>query len=150
MSSYLELSKAFGNKQKYFYDGNLSCDGTKILCSRGDWAYNNVTKKWGRTRTNSVVLAEWVEHKGKPYAVVYNRGNKCFATDALWYHNARYQNWGGKSKHVLKYGELGKPVETQQVSYRCQMIDALIGNGAVTHILIPTSYEGDSEFFKKL
>jgi len=148
MSSYLELGKAFKKRQTYKYDGSLSCDGTKILCSRGDWFFNNVTKQWTRNRTTPVVLAEWVEHKGKSYAVVYNRGNKCFATESLWYHNARYLNWGGKRNVLLEYGELGKPVVTQQVSYRCQMIDSLIHNGAVTHILIPTSLEGDSDFFK--
>ena len=150
MSNYQELGKAFGNRQTYKYDGNLSCDGTKILCTRGDWAYDMNTKQWTRLRKKAVVLAEWIEHKGKSYAVVYNRGNKCFATQALWYHCQRYNQWSHISSKVkLKYGEVGKPTEDQQVSYRCQMIDVLIGNGAVTHILIPTSYEGDSLFFKR-
>jgi len=150
MSNYQELGKAFRNRQTYKYDGTLSCDGTKILCSRGDWAFNMNTKTWGRNRTSSVVLAEWVEHKDKSYAVVYNRGNKCFATECLWYHCVRYTSWASTKEMKLKYGEMGKPTKDQQVSYRCQMIDSLIARGAVTHILIPTSYEGDSEFFKKL
>jgi len=142
MGNYHDLTKAFGNRQPYKYDTKLSCDGTKILCTRGDWSYNETVKRWARESTDPVVLAEWVEHKGKSYAVVYNRGNKCFATEVLG-------AWRNKPPS-LKYGEIGKPTTQQQVSYRCQMIDSLIYSETITHILIPTTFEGDSLLFKKI
>jgi len=150
MSSYKELGKAFGNREAYKYDGTLSCDGAKILCSRGDWFYNNMTKQWTRNRKAPVVLAEWIEHKGEIYAVVYNRGNKCFASEALWRLNPNTWAYSRLGSSPLRYGEIGKPTTEQQVGYRCQLIDTLIHSKVVTHILIPTTFEGDSEFFKKL
>ena len=90
-------------------------------------------------------MAEWVEHNGKQYAVVYNRGNKCFTTEVMAY---AFNNKWRIHKLSLEYGEIGKPNKDQQIAYKCQMIDALIYSGAVTHILIPTTLEGDSDFFK--
>ena len=150
MSSYSELSKAFGNKQTYKYDGTLLCDGTKIVCTRGHWMLNQKTKQWTRNRTTPVVLAEWIEYKGKNYAIVYNRGNKCFASEALWRFNRTTVAYSRLGSSPLKYGEVGKPTGEQQISYRCQLIDTLVHSKVITHILIPTTFDGDSEFFKKL
>jgi|TARA_R110001583_G_scaffold8195_1_gene39561 hypothetical protein len=149
MSSYKNLATAFKNGQTYRYDPTLSCNGTKIICTRGDWIQDPNTFRWTRTSDTPVILAEWVEHEGESYAVVYNRGNKCFASQVLGYFSAT-QVWLTTTPVRLKYGEIGKPVKEQQINYRCQLIDALIYNGAVTHLLIPTSHKGDSEFFKKI
>ena len=72
--------------------------------------------------------------------------HKCFATEVMgWgFNNA----WRSSRVEGLKYGEIGIPTKDQQRAYRCQMIDAMIYSGAVTHILIPTTLEGDSDFFK--
>jgi hypothetical protein len=141
--SYDKLQKAFKNKTPYKYNKELIFDGTKIISTLAEWVYQN--NRWQRVGDQQVVLAEYVVHKGKSYAVVYNRGNKCFPTEVMaWGYNSSWRRQNLK----LKYGEIGIPVKDQQRAYRCQMIDALIYAGAVQYLLIPTSLNGDSDFFK--
>ena len=144
--SYDKLQQAFQNRTPYKYNKEVIFDGTKIIATENKWC-RKPNGHWFREKgTDEIVLAEYVVHKGKSYAVVYNRGNKCFATEVMaWGFNNSYRRYSCSN---LKYGELGKPVKDQQRAYRCQMIDALIYSGAVTHILIPTTLEGDSDFFK--
>ncbi len=141
--SYDKLQKAFKNKTPYKYNKELIFDGTKIISTLTEWVYQN--NRWQKAGGQQVVLAEHVVHKGKSYAVVYNRGNKCFSTEVMaWGYNSSWRRQNLK----LKYGEIGKPDKDQQRAYRCQMIDALIYGGAVKYLLIPTTLEGDSDFFK--
>jgi len=141
--SYDKLQKAFKNKTPYKYNKELIFDGTKIISTITEWVYQN--NRWQKAGGQQVVLAEHVVHKGKSYAVVYNRGNKCFSTEVMaWGYNSSWRRQNLK----LKYGEIGKPDKDQQRAYRCQMIDALIYGGAVKYLLIPTTLEGDSDFFK--
>ena len=143
--SYDKLQQAFKQKKPYKYSKEVNFDGKKIVATESRWVRKD--GRWQRvTQDDKIVLAEYVHHNGKEYAVVYNRGNKCFATEVMaWGFNNR---WRSKQLTNLAYGELGKPTKDQQRAYRCQMIDALIYSGAVTHILIPTTLEGDSDFFK--
>ena len=143
--SYDKLQQHFKNKTPYKYNKELIFDGTKIVATEVNWVHKD--GRWQRlSQEENVVLAEYVQHNGKEYAVVYNRGNKCFATEVMaWGFNSRYRS---QAVQHLKYGEVGKPIKDQQRAYRCQMIDALIYSGAVTHILIPTTLDGDSDFFK--
>ena len=141
--SYDKLQQAFKNKTPYKYNKELIFDGTKIISTLTEWVYQN--NRWQKAGGQQVVLAEHVVHKGKSYAVVYNRGNKCFSTEVMaWGYNSSWRRQNLK----LKYGEIGKPDKDQQRAYRCQMIDALIYGGAVKYLLIPTTLEGDSDFFK--
>ena len=143
--SYDKLQQAFRNKTPYKYNKEVIFDGTKIIATEVKWSYKD--GRWQRiSQPELIVLAEYVQHNGKEYAVVYNRGNKCFATEVMgWGFNSHY-----RSHRVgnLKYGEIGKPTKDQQRAYRCQMIDSLIYSGVITHILIPTTLEGDSKFFE--
>ena len=145
--SYSKLSEHFKSRTPYKYSKHIIFDGTKIVATEEEWVRKD--GRWQRlSLEDKIVLAEYIEYKGKSYAVVYNRGNKCFATDVLvWGFNSK---WRSKKLTNLVYGEMGKPVKDQQRAYKCQMIDALIYNGAITHILIPTTLEGDSAFFKLL
>ena len=145
--SYDKLQQAFKKKTPYKYSKEVDFDGTKIIATEVKWVHKD--GRWQRIpQPDQIVLAEYVQHNGKEYAVVYNRGNKCFATEVMaWGFN---NQWRSKQLTNLAYGELGKPHKDQQRAYRCQMIDALIYSGAVTHILIPTTLEGDSDFFKKI
>jgi len=147
--SYSKLSQAFKDKTPYKYDRNVQFDGTKIVATETKWDLDATTGRWSRqTGTDQIVLAEHIEHDDHPYAVVYNRGNKCFATEVMAYG---FNNQWRQPKLVnLVYGELGKPIASQQRAYRCQLIDALIYGGAISHILIPTTLNGDSDFFKLL
>ena len=142
--SYDKLQRAFQNKTPYKYNKEVIFDGTKIIATEHRWV--QVGGRWQRVaQADKIVLAEYVVHKGKSYAVVYNRGNKCFPTEVMaWGYNSSWRRQNLK----LKYGEIGIPVKDQQRAYRCQMIDALIYGGAVRYILIPTSLNGDSDFFK--
>ena len=145
--SYSKLSEHFKARTPYKYNKEVHFDGTKIIATEVKWSY--LDGRWQRIlQPQEIVLAEYIEHNGKEYAIVYNRGNKCFATEVMmWGFNSRYRsNRCGN----LKYGELGKPTKDQQRAYRCQMIDSLIYSGVITHILIPTTLEGDSAFFKLL
>ena len=146
--SYSKLTEHFKARTPFKYNKEVHFDGTKIIATEVRWARDQ-TGRWYRQKLNDqIVLAEHIEHNGKKYAVVYNRGNKCFATEVMmWGFNSKYRS---HSLGHLKYGEVGKPVKDQQRAYRCQMIDALIYGGAVSHILIPTTLEGDSDFFKLL
>ena len=146
--SYDKLQQAFKAKTPFKYNKEVHFDGTKIIATEVKWARDK-NGHWYKEKCNDqIVLAEHIEHNGKEYAVVYNRGNKCFATEVLiWGFNNSYRSHRCGN---LKYGEIGKPTKDQQRAYRCQMIDSLIYSGAVTHILIPTSLNGDSDFFKKL
>tara|TARA_A100001391_G_C4981928_1_gene255566 strand:+ start:441 stop:890 length:450 start_codon:yes stop_codon:yes gene_type:complete len=146
--SYSKLSEHFKARTPYKYNKEVHFDGTKIIATENKWTRDQNGRWYRRQGTDKIVLAEHIEHNGKEYAVVYNRGNKCFATEVLmWGFNSRYRsNRCGN----LKYGELGKPTKDQQRAYRCQMIDSLIYSGVITHILIPTTLEGDSAFFKLL
>ena len=145
--SYDKLQQAFKAKTPFKYNKEVHFDGTKIIATEVNWAYKD--GRWQRiSQSEKIVLAEHIEHNGKSYAVVYNRGNKCFATEVMmWGFNNK---WRQTKLTNLLYGEIGKPVKDQQRAYRCQMIDALIYGGAITHILIPTTLEGDSAFFKLL
>ncbi len=145
--SYNKLATNFKARTPYKYSKEIYFDGTKIVATETSWEYKD--GRWQRKRgLDRIVLAEHIEHNGKSYAIVYNRGNKCFATEVMaWGFNSR---WGSNRVKNLQYGELGKPTKDQQRAYRCQMIDALIYGGVVTHILIPTTLEGDSDFFKLL
>ena len=142
--SYDKLQRAFQNKTPYKYNKEVIFDGTKIIATEHRWV--QVGGRWQRvSQEDKVVLAEYVQHNGKEYAVVYNRGNKCFPTEVMaWGYSSSWR----KRNLKLKYGEIGIPVKDQQRAYRCQMIDALIYGGAVRYILIPTSLNGDSDFFK--
>ena len=144
--SYDKLSTNFKHKTPYKYNKEVVFDGTKIVATEVRWS-RKPNGHWFREHlADKIVLAEYVQHNGKEYAVVYNRGNKCFTTEVMaWGFNNRYRS---VAVGHLKYGEVGKPVKDQQRAYRCQMIDALIYNGAITHILIPTTLDGDSDFFK--
>ena len=146
--SYDKLQQHFKSRTPFQYNKELHFDGTKIIATEVRWA-RKPNGQWFREKLNDqIVLAEYVHHNGKEYAVVYNRGNKCFATEVMhWGFNNRYRS---HALGHLKYGEIGKPVKEQQRAYRCQMIDALIYSGAITHILVPTTLEGDSAFFKLL
>ena len=143
--SYDKLSTNFKARKPYKYNKEVIFDGTKIVATEVKWSYKD--GRWQRKDgDDKIVLAEHIVHNGKEYAVVYNRGNKCFATEVMaWGFNSRYRS---QAVQNLKYGEIGKPVKDQQRAYRCQMIDALIYSGAVTHILVPTTLKGDSDFFK--
>ena len=143
--SYAKLSKHFKARTPYKYSKEIYFDGTKIIATEVIWKYKD--NRWQREDQNTqIVLAEYVQHNGKEYAVVYNRGNKCFATEVLaWGFNSQYRS---KQLANLKYGEVGKPHKDQQRAYKCQMIDALIYGGVVSHILVPTTLEGDSKFFE--
>jgi hypothetical protein len=143
--SYSKLAQAFKDKTPYKYDKQIHFDGTKIVATEVKWDYKD--GRWQRkSLEDKIVLAEHIEHNGKSYAVVYNRGNKCFATEVLSYE----YHWRSGRLANLQYGEIGIPHKDQQRAYRCQMIDSLIYGGAISHILIPTSFEGDSAFFKLL
>ena len=146
--SYAKLSEHFKARTPYKYSKEILFDGTKIIATEVRWT-RKPNGEWFRERgSTEIVLAEHIEHNGKEYAVVYNRGNKCFATEVMqWGFNSHYRQ---RSCFNLKYGEIGKPHKDQQRAYKCQMIDALIYGGAITHILIPTTLEGDSDFFKKI
>ena len=145
--SYSKLATHFKSRTPFKYNKEVHFDGTKIVATEKSWEYKD--GRWQVKRgTDQIVLAEYVEHNGKSYAVVYNRGNKCFATEVMaWGFNS---SWRSQKLQNLVYGELGKPTKDQQRAYRCQMIDALIYSGVITHILIPTSINGDSAFFKLL
>ena len=143
--SYDKLQQHFKAKTPYKYNKEVIFDGTKIVATEHKWEV--VGGRWQRvSHEDKIVLAEYVQHNGKEYAVIYNRGNKCFATEVMgWgFNNA----WRSSRVEELKYGEIGIPTKDQQRAYRCQMIDAMIYSGAITHILIPTTLEGDSDFFK--
>lgn len=143
--SYAKLSEHFKARTPYKYSKEIYFDGTKIVATERNWVYED--GRWQVQRgTDNIVLAEYVQHNGKEYAVVYNRGNKCFATEVLECgFNSHYRRHRVGN---IKYGEVGKPVKDQQRAYKCQMIDALIYSGVITHILIPTTLEGDSKFFE--
>ena len=145
--SYSKLAAHFKARTPYKYNKEVIFDGTKIIATEVAWTYED--GRWQRKKLNdNIVLAEHIEHNGKSYAIVYNRGNKCFATEVMAY--GFNNSWRINKLKNLQYGEIGKPVKDQQRAYRCQMIDALIYSGVVTHILIPTTFEGDSDFFKLL
>ena len=143
--SYDKLQQHFKAKTPYKYNKQIIFDGTKIVATEIRWVRKD--GRWQREDgEDKIVLAEHVQHNGKEYAVVYNRANKCFATEVLSYgFNNTYRSSRCKK---LEYGEIGIPVKDQQRAYRCQMIDAMIYSGAITHILIPTTLDGDSDFFK--
>ncbi len=143
--SYDKLQQHFKAKTPYKYNKEVIFDGTKIVATEIAWVYKD--NRWQREDQKSqIVLAEHIVHNGKEYAVVYNRGNKCFTSEVMaWGFNNK---WRSSKLTNLVYGEIGKPVKDQQRAYRCQMIDALIYSGAITHILIPTTFEGDSKFFE--
>ena len=144
LMSYAKLSEFFKSRTPYKYDKYMYFDGTKIIATHTEWKYKN--HRWQKIGDIKVVLAEHIEHNGKSYAVVYNRGNKCFATEVMmWGFNNKYRS---HSLTKLQYGEVGKPTKDQQQAYKCQMIDALIYSGAVSHILIPTTLDGNSKFFE--
>ena len=145
--SYSKLATHFKSRTPFKYNKEVHFDGTRIVATEKSWEYKD--NRWQiKHGTDEIVLAEHVEQDGKSYAVVYNRGNKCFATEVMaWGFNNR---WRSTKLTNLVYGELGKPTKDQQRGYRCQMIDALIYSGVVSHILIPTSLNGDSAFFKLL
>ena len=146
--SYSKLSEHFKARTPYKYNKQVHFDGTKIIATENKWERDQNGRWFRRQGTDKIVLAEYIEHNGKSYAVVYNRGNKCFATEVMcWGFNSRYR---AHRCGNLQYGELGIPTKDQQRAYRCQMIDSLIYGGAVSHILIPTTLEGDSDFFKLL
>ena len=144
--SYAKLSECFKARTPYKYSKEILFDGTKVIANEVRWA-RKLNGQWFREKSSdNIVLGEYIQHNGKEYAVVYNRGNKCFATEVMqWGFNSQY-----RSHRVgnLKYGEVGKPTKDQQRAYRCQMIAALIYGGVVSHILIPTTLEGDSKFFE--
>jgi len=143
--SYDKLQQAFQNKTPYKYNKEVIFDGTKIVATELKWS-RKPNGHWFREKgTDEIVLAEYVQHNGKQYAVVYNRANKCFPSEVMQW--GIYNKWRSQNLK-LKYGEIGIPPKDQQRAYRCQMIDAMIYGGAVTHILIPTTLEGDSDFFK--
>ena len=145
--SYSKLATHFKSRTPFKYNHQVHFDGTKIIATEKSWVYED--NRWQvRHGTDEIVLAEHIEYNGKSYAVVYNRGNKCFTTEVMaWGFNNK---WRLTKLNNLVYGELGKPTKDQQRAYRCQMIDALIYGGVITHILIPTTLEGDSAFFKLL
>ena len=146
--SYSKLSEHFKSRTPFKYNKEVHFDGTKIVATESKWERDQNGRWFRKQGTDKIVLAEYIEHNGKEYAIVYNRGNKCFATEVMyWGFNNKYRS---HACNHLKYGEIGKPTKDQQRAYRCQMIDALIYSGVVTHILIPTTLEGDSDFFKLL
>jgi|21_taG_2_1085346.scaffolds.fasta_scaffold42579_2 hypothetical protein len=143
--SYDKLQRAFQNRTPYKYNKEVIFDGTKIVATEVKWS-QKPNGHWFREKgCDKIVLAEYVQHNGKSYSVVYNRSNKCFTTEVMAYG---FNNSWRSQQLNLKYGEIGKPDKDQQRAYRCQMIDALIYGGAVRYILIPTSLNGDSDFFK--
>ena len=146
--SYNKLSQSFKDKTPFKYSKEVYFDGTKIIATESKWSRNSGGRWFKEHGTDEIVLAEYIEHNGKEYAVVYNRGNKCFATEVMAY--GINNKWRSPKLNNLQYGEIGKPTKDQQRAYRCQLIDALIYGGVVTHILIPTSINGDSDFFKLL
>ena len=103
--SYAKLSEHFKARTPYKYNKEVHFDGSKIIANEVRWA-RKPNGQWFRERSSdNIVLAEYVQHNGKEYAVVYNRGNKCFATEVLaWGFNSHY-----RSHRVgnLKYGEVG-------------------------------------------
>ena len=146
--SYSKLSEHFKSRTPFKYNKEVHFDGTKIIATEVRWQ-RDINGRWFKQKLNDqIVLAEYIEHTGESDAIVYNRGNKCFATEVMhWGFNSQYRS---HACNHLKYGEIGKPTKDQQRGYRCQMIDSLIYSGAITHILIPTTLEGDSDFFKLL
>jgi len=146
--SYSKLATHFKSRTPFKYDKQVHFDGTKIVATEIKWERDQNGRWFRKQGTDKIVLAEHIEHDDYPYAVVYNRGNKCFATEVMAY--GFNNSWRQSKLTNLVYGELGKPTKDQQRAYRCQMIDALIYSGVITHILIPTSINGDSAFFKLL
>ena len=143
--SYDKLQNAFQNKTPFKYSKEVIFDGTKIIATEVRWS-RKPNGHWFREHlSDKIVLAEHIEYNGKSYAVVYNRANKCFPSEVMVY--GLNNKWRSQRLN-LKYGEIGIPTKDQQRAYRCQMIDALIYGGAITHILIPTTLNGDSDFFK--
>ncbi len=129
MANYYELSLSFKNKKYYKYNKNVYCDGRRII-------------------DLGVVIAEYISHKGREYAVLYNRSNKCLTSDTLYWINS---SWNGAKGINVKYGELGKAdAKNRYLGYRSQLNDALFCNGPVQYILVPTTSQGDSVFFKDL
>ena len=144
--SYSKLSEHFKARTPFKYNKQLHFDGTKIVATENKWERDSNGRWFRKQGTDKIVLAEYIEHNGNSYAVVYNRGNKCFPTEVLmWGFNNK---WRSTKLGNLLYGELGIPTKDQQRAYRCQMIDALIYNGVISHILIPTTLDGDSKFFE--
>ena len=143
--SYNKLAIHFKARTPYKYSKDIVFDGTRIVATERSWEY--IDGRWQIKRgTDEIVLAEYIERNGNTYAVVYNRGNKCFATEVMTYgFNNSYRSHKCGN---LKYGEIGKPVVHQQRAYKCQLIDALIYSGVISHILIPTTLNGDSKFFE--
>ena len=144
MANYRELSLAWLSGREYKYNKHLQCTGNKII----ELAHYQRNAKGAYMKYDTprqIVLAETIKYKYKTYHVIYNRSNKCGATYGLWWFNYNYR----ARVSSLKYGEIGKPTLDQQVCYRSQLIDNCLVSGA-THYLIPTSIQGESEFFKKL
>ena len=80
--SYNKLATHFKARTPYKYSKELYFDGTRITATESSWEYKD--GRWQRHHgTDQIVLAEYVQHNGKEYAVVYNRGNKCFATEVM-------------------------------------------------------------------
>ena len=145
MANYSDLAKAFRDKRPYRYNKFLHFDGQRLIEKGEVWSQHQ--RRW--INNVEIVLAEWVRHNGKEFSVVYNRANKCYASDILWFFRWSQTSSYGRNNR-LKYGQIGKPDTEQQVGYRAQMIDKLIMEGACSYVLIPTSYEGDSTFFDDL
>ena len=143
--SYSKLAKSFISRSPYKYNNQISFDGTKIIGKDYIWKTNSDGSYRMHMKSN-IVLAEWINHKGKDYSVVYNRGNKCYATEIVW---LSHSGWRSKVSH-LKYGELGKPSREMQLVYKPQMIDKLIYLEAVEYILLPRTIDGDSAFFEQI
>ena len=145
--SYNKLATHFKARTPFKYSKEIHFDGTRIVAVERRWTYKD--NRWQVERgTDEIILAEYIEHNGKSYAVVYNRGNKCFATEVMaWGFNNK---WRSTKLTNLVYGEVGIPTKDQQRAYKCQIIDTLIYSGVITNILIPTTLQGDSAFFKLL
>ena len=81
--SYSKLSEHFKARTPFKYNKEVHFDGTKIIATEVRWTRDQ-NGRWFRQKLNDqIVLAEYVQHNGKEYAVVYNRGNKCFATEVM-------------------------------------------------------------------
>jgi len=90
--SYNKLATHFKSRKPFKYNKEVYFNGTKIVATEKSWEYKD--GRWqARHGTDEIVLAEYVEHNGKEYAVVYNRGNKCFTTEVMqWGFNNKWRS----------------------------------------------------------
>ena len=68
--SYSKLSEHFKARTPYKYSKEIYFDGTKIIATEVRWV-RDLQGRWSKEQSNDqIVLAEYIEHNSKEYAVV--------------------------------------------------------------------------------